>query len=377
MQTLSPTAFLKTAGRPLPPPLDGDRVTFWFSARTALWQAIAALDLPEGGGVAVPAFCCGSELEPFVHAGLQLRPYTLGSDLAPDSTSFEAALDGACAALVTHYFGFPSPLEGALAACDARSIPLIEDCAHALYAEGPVGPVGSRGAAACFSMWKSLPLPDGGALRLAKEDHPLPPPERRSTRDEVRRRTRHLLSLGLQARGGVLGMAAAAWGRRRTRHGATAPPGAVKGGDGDPYEVIRFRPEYGRAGMSRLSWRLFRTTDHAAVRRRRRDNFALLAGELAGVAGLRPLFPVLSPGASPLFFPVVVDDPPSFRHALAAKNVGAKHVWPWFHPQVAWEQFPREAELKRTTLGLPVHQELTPAGLDRLIDTVRHWGRSR
>jgi dTDP-4-amino-4,6-dideoxygalactose transaminase len=70
---------------------------------------------------------------------------------------------------------------------------------------------------------------------------------------------------------------------------------------------------------------------------------------------------------------VFVRETASFRRALAARRVAARYMWPWFHPLVPWEQFPREAELKRGTMALPVHQSLRPEEMTRIIDTIREW----
>ena len=139
-------------------------MTFWFSARAALFQAIALLGLRAGDAVALPAFCCGSEVEPFVRAGLVPRFFRVTATLDPDPKSFATALQGAAAALATHYFGFAADLEGPRAACRAAGVPLIDDCAHALYSKDAHGWLGARAEIAVFSVVKTLPVPDGGAL---------------------------------------------------------------------------------------------------------------------------------------------------------------------------------------------------------------------
>src|SRR6266508_1797738 len=130
MPTLQLTSLLPFQRRCFPPPLDRPSASYWFSARVALWQAIGALGLKAGDVVAAPAFCCGSELEPFLHAGMKLRFFSVTPELNPDPESFERTLEGASAALATHYFGFPSDLSAAAAACHKRGVILIEDCAH-------------------------------------------------------------------------------------------------------------------------------------------------------------------------------------------------------------------------------------------------------
>src|SRR5688572_2756758 len=160
-----PLGFLGRTGEgQLPSPLNGRGVTFWFSGRVAIFQAIAALGLRPGDGVALPAFACGSEVEPFVRAGLIPRFFRMTRALDPEPESFAAALEGSVAALATHYVGFAADLEMARAACRRAGVPLIEDCAHALYSRDSHGWLGAHADVAIFSLVKTLPLPDGGAL---------------------------------------------------------------------------------------------------------------------------------------------------------------------------------------------------------------------
>ena len=88
LPTLPLTAFGSTGRRQLPPPLDAPDATFWFSARCALFQSIEVLGLKAGDAVALPAFCCGSEVEPFLRGSLTPRFYRLTDTLNPEPASF-------------------------------------------------------------------------------------------------------------------------------------------------------------------------------------------------------------------------------------------------------------------------------------------------
>jgi hypothetical protein len=161
--------------------------------------------------------------------------------------------------------------------------------------------------------------------------------------------------------------------KRRVR-GAASRGGADE--PGDEAELVGFDPKEGAVGMSRCSRRLLHSTDHRTVRQRRRENYAALARGLGGLPGIEPLFPELPDGACPLFLPLLVDRPDSLARALSDRGVGAKRLWSWFHPEVPWRCFPWESRLKRSTLGLPVHQSLRAPDLTRLLDGVRDWSRS-
>jgi dTDP-4-amino-4,6-dideoxygalactose transaminase len=352
-------------------------VTFWFSARVALFQAIGALGLRSGDRVALPAFCCGSEVDPFLHAGLTPRFFRVTGSLDPEPESFKAALEGSVAALAIHYLGFAADLEVARDACRAAGVPLIEDCAHALYSKDSTDWLGSRADVAIFSVSKTLPVPDGGALvtnmqtRSSLRQGSLPP------RRLVEKRTRSLLTRHLQAHPfRPVSWVAHLPSATKKRLGL-APSEPNRSTEAGLAEVIRFDPKLDDAQMSARSLRLLVQTSHGRARSARRRNYELLLEAVRGIRGLEPLFPNLHEGTCPLALPVAVSDPDSFRRRLAAgPGLGVKQMWPWFHPSADWDDFPFEADLKRSLFILPVHQSLQSSEIDRLIATMRSWSRS-
>lgn len=362
-------ALLSYSARPLPKPFDGPETTLWTSARIALWQAIQAFGLKPGQRVAVPAFCCGSELEPFLVAGLELTFFSVADDLSPDMDSFREAIEHASAAMATHYFGLPADLSSARDMARARGIPFIEDCAHALYATDGTAPIGTAGDAAIFSFWKTVAIPDGGALYLRTGNLPAvpnPPPA-----DLISKATRHLVSRAMRSHSLAVVRGTEVL-RQRIRKGAPAPQ---QDAPKDEWHLIKFPHELTGAGMSARSLRIFRATDHGHVRDIRRRRYRELESALAGIPGIRPMVPRLDDGACPLYFPALVENGSSLRRALAAESVGVKHIWPYFHTSVPWDRFPRERLWKEQAIGFPVHQSLSDGDMARLIGTITQWSR--
>lgn len=371
MPSLPVNALLRGTSGALPPPLDRSGVTFWHAARTALWQAIRALGLERGQAVALPAFCCGSELEPFLHAGLEPRFFRATRRLDPEPESFEEAIRGASAALATHYFGFPADLAGARSACQRAGVPLIEDCAHALFARDGNDWLGMHADVAVFSLWKTLPVPDGGALVLnVAPGSPIPAADAPPARD-IARRTRRLVMHGLLSHEAsvVRGIARLTSSVKRGVGLGRRPAPR----DADVFAEGRFRPEHASTGMSARALGILRHTDPDAVRDKRRACYRRLADALADVPGLELLRPELDDWACPLFLPVIVEDVATFQARLDAARLGAKRLWLWFHPRVPWERFAFEARLKRTIFGFPVHQSLGNHEMQRLLGAVRSW----
>ena len=158
----------------LPPPLDAGRVTFYVKARNGIWQLIRALGVQEPDVVLVPSYNCGAELDAVLKAPATARFYRVDGSARVDFDDLRQAIDARTrAVLVTHYFGLPQPdLAAIVELCREHDLFLIEDCAHALYSTHAGRSLGTFGDAGIFSLWKTLPLPNGGAV-LANRPLPL------------------------------------------------------------------------------------------------------------------------------------------------------------------------------------------------------------
>lgn len=335
------------------------RTIFLESGRVALWAALRALGLESGDRLVVPAYICDSILP--APAALGVEVAFIGTDRGPrpDLAAIERALrEGARAVLVVHYFGFPATeVEDVRELCARYGAGLIEDCAQALFSQDRERPLGSTGAAAIFSAWKSLPLPDGGALVLNGPDAPgglgrLPRPAAGVT-------ARRLAYRGVGVLETALGRSPRLWllrsGSLRRRMQARMAEAVL---------VPR------RA--SRLAEAIVRGTDWRAVVARRRGNYARLAAALDGVGWARLLEPELPPGCCPLGLPILVEERERARRALLGAGVNVRAYWERLPAAVRVETFGDAHYLADRILVLPVHQSLTQR---QLCDLPRILGR--
>jgi hypothetical protein len=120
-----------------------------------------------------------------------------------------------------------------------------------------------------------------------------------------------------------------------------------------------------------VSIRLLRRLADPGVAERRRANYRTLLGALG--SSVPPPFDVLPPGASPLAFPVATARKAGLLRYLADHDVAALDLWSVPHPDLDAAHYPGAERLRRTLVGLPVHQDLRPRDLDRLIQLVRAW----
>lgn len=346
-------------GRQQWPQFDNRQVTFTHCARTAIALACRRWGLGAGDEALVPAYNCGSEVDVLLKLGLRVRMYRVDRAACIDPVHVRALCrPHTRLVLVIHYFGWPQDVRDLRGWCRERNIRLLEDCALALFSEGPDGSLGRLGDAAVFSLPKTLPVPDGGILSLPAtadgERAPLaaPPwrPLLRHTLPLLKARTLHTAE-----RLGVYPLARRLLGRswlrsRIASNGAPLP---------DMPASYYFDLRLANRGMSRLTSGLLNDVNPDVVCATRRRNYRQLQQHLADLPKVRPLFTELPAGVCPLYFPVLVAARPRWLAALHAGGIPAIGWWAGYHRQLPWADFPEARQLKDHLLALPVHQDLS------------------
>ena len=342
---LSPGVYLRRPVGRLPFPLEEPGCRLYARARHGLWRALRDSGLKPGDEVLAPAYHHGSEIEALRRAGLGVRFYEATDTLEPDEAELDALLGPRVRALhLVHYLGFPQDAPRWRAWCDARHLLLIEDAAQAWLSAVDGRPVGSFGDIAFFSLYKTVGLPEGAALVTAGT----PPPDN------------GLAGIGAKE----LGRLHRAWLAQyvpavsRLRLGV-GPQRAYDPGDdfdlGDP-----------SAPCARATPPLLKRAAAPATLRRRRVNYGVLLRRLGD--RVPPPFRELPDGACPLYLPLSVDDKPHVLAQLAQRGVRGLDLWLVPHPSLPAEEFPGAARRRQTTIGLSVHQGMTPQQLERVAE---------
>lgn len=372
LPSLAPSVLLGSSRHgALPPPLDACGVTFHVKARTGLWQLIRALGVRESDVVLVPSYNCGAELDAVLNAPATARFYRVDGSARIDLEDLRRAIEPRTrAVLVTHYFGFPQPQLAEIAdLCREHGLFLIEDCAHALYSAHLGRPLGTFGAAAVFSLWKTLPMPHGAAVVANSPLHvgggtDAPP-----------------LSVSLTPlRSSLEGHAFLRYGRAGWAAASLSSHLAQlmsRGLDSGPNSHITFDRSTANWSISPTSRRIAYRSPHAQIAPRRRENYTFLADELAGLDAASPLYTTLPKGTCPLWLPLVVDEPESLVRELARHRIGSEAFWCEFHPAFPADEFPESTYLKTHVVALPIHQDLDAHLLEHVVDVVRAWARTR
>lgn len=362
---LTPRMLLRTAKADgMPFPFNHSRVRYFYLARNGIY-ALARLWCLNAREVLFPAYFHGVELEALLQAGVRVRFYPVHQRMRVDVDEVVSRISRDTRAIyLTHYLGFPGPVEELARVTRERGLLLIEDCAHALLSGGGDRPLGSWGDAAIFCLYKSLPVPNGGALVLRSgEPSALPEGDLPSWTSSLRlvgdTLERHLQihDRGLQRR---LLKTLRAGGRRAAR---------LLGGRRVEVDTEHFEPAYALLAMSKVSHRIIAAQDFPAIVENRRRNYLQLLDSLGGIAP--PVFDGLPAGVCPLSYPLRVRNKPAVVERFLARGVDAVNMWFPNHPAGPAEPYPEVDELRRTVLELPCHQDLTPQMIERVASIAR------
>ena len=135
------------------------------SGRSALFAILKALELPSGAGVGVPLFCCPVVFEAIRFAGLTPIFIDIENDTYNMShLDLGKKQNALSAVIVPHMFGHPANMD-ALGSV-AENLPMIEDCAQALFSKRNGRYVGFSATASFFSFrsGKYISAGEGSAI---------------------------------------------------------------------------------------------------------------------------------------------------------------------------------------------------------------------
>ena len=363
-QGLSATDFVRSAA----PgnkcfPFDAPHALSFYRARNAIYHLFRALlETNPGLTVLAPDYNSGNEILAMRAAGANIRYCPVRGDMSldPDDVERYCRIHNPDLLYVIHYAGWAQPMPALADLCRRRGMLLVEDCALSLLSDLDGRPLGSFGDWSVFCLYKTLPLPNGAML--VQNGPVLESVERLKLRDagpaSVAGRTLELVVYRLRSRANSVGAAL-----QMVKRGMGRAAGALdvrRANVGD----IGFNLEDVDLAMSPLSQRLLRKLDFAEIKRRRVENYRLLA-ELLGNDVIQ-VFPELPEGVCPLFFPIIVPDKHEAAEALRARGVDAVEFWndscePGGHEMSADARF-----LRRHVLELPIHQDLTARHMEHV-----------
>lgn len=326
----------------------------WFFSRGcgALAVLLRALNVTEGATILLPSYLCGDVVSVFRSARIQTTTYSVDASARFDPAEIVRKITPATrAVMVVHYFGFPQQLNEIRTLTEQAGVLLIEDCAHALFGRFANRELGRFGDASIFSLRKTLPLPDGGALvvnnaalRPAVVTRRVPTV---TTAYAVSRLLVKTAMFQLRWRPPVA--------RDSNPHGCHHAAGGGEAGHAQ--------------AMSRAAMHLFRRADVARITAARRSQFAFYLDRLRPIA----LYQDLPDGVVPFSFPVLVKGRDGIVARLARRglsfNMGFPEAPAIVPADTAGTDLTGAQSLAAQLLELPVHQDLRSEDLEFIVDT--------
>ncbi len=346
------------------PPFDSDPVYWYYFARNAVWNAVKIFGL-EGAEVLVPSYHHGVEIEALAHAGAKPVFYRVGSQWDVDLADVAARIGPKTRALyLTHYAGFPGPAREMKSLAENHGLVLIEDCALSLLSSDGASRLGSIGDASVFCLYKTLPVPNGGALQLNGSHHYDAPILRLPPRSSVFNHAASSLLKNMEFRAGLAGR----WARTLVR--SMAHP-VVRASQVERIATgtMHFDPDHVDLGISPLAMRIGRAQHMPDIIAARRRNYLLLHDQLADLCP--PLFEDLPEGVCPLFYPLRVKHKAEVLKRLVASGIGAVDFWRDGDPACDPAEFPETVQLRKSIVEIPCHQDIDADMVHRMAAIVR------
>jgi len=374
--TLTPKAvFQGTHSKAFPEPLQGDNVEWLFCGTAATYRAVRYLHLEEGDVVLMPDYNCGIEVDGVLEAGARVEFYKVRRDASIDVDDLKRKVTSRTKAVsIIHYFGFTQNVEEILKITKSHGLTLIEDCAHSLYSMHKGRYLGTFGDLGIFSIRKTLPLTDGGALLFNTKGQVMGDPILNPSWMHTVRETIH--SVG--RRGEVeknFWMKGSSRLARMVAHRLTSGWDDTK-----PLSEVGSQDFFSVKGrlnwmMSSFSKDLLSRTNHEGVVTRRRENFLYLLKRLRSNESMYPLYNTLPDGVCPWAFPLIVRERDRVYKQMNECGIGVFRFWWWKHPLIPQEENPEATSLRTNLLALPIHQDLSEKELSVLATTLRECVR--
>lgn len=345
------------------------------SCRCAIYQYLSHINkahphLTTKPLVLIPSLHCRSQVEAALAASYTTSFYRVNRDLTvneADVVRYVQGHSGLVVLCLVHYYGFPPAGLNIRHLLNYTHHPLfiLEDGAHGLFS-----PIGHVGDASVYSLSKSLPVRDGGVLRLCQDHppiglHPTPSPWsfvaqlnpvikailKATPLYTIRSLIKTTLTRRLAARNTTVTQPNKHVEKMFTAAHANVPAAPLT-------HVV----------ISQLS----QATAH--VREYRQRNFTYLAQHVSNLPNIKPLFASyrkeFEMGVSPLAFPIITSNRDRLESRLADEGIITFAFGREPHKSLNMHDIPETQWLMDHTLALPCHQDLSQTDLQRIVTAV-------
>lgn len=349
---------LKGHSQYLPFPLGSPRKHNFYVARSGIYHLMRSLGSNGEGIVLAPDYHHGNEIAAMKAAGAKLRYYPVKKNLDLDIEAIESLCDvepKPRVLYVTHFIGWPQPMNEIHNLCRNKNLILVEDCALSFMSDFEGKPLGTFGAYAVFCLYKTLPVPNGGVLVANDTSSSFDLEAHRCPASSVTGPLSELILRWIRLRYEIPGRALFAIKRAigdiLTALGIHRMPVGDTGFDVSAVNV----------GMSPICHPLLSRFQYEWIKSARRRNFTILRDLLSGKIAI--LEKDLGLGVCPLFFPLLVKDKPTAAAALAGRGIETVEFWNQGDPE-SYRSGSHAEFLRRHVLEIPIHQDVTQEAVE-------------
>jgi dTDP-4-amino-4,6-dideoxygalactose transaminase len=356
---LNPASVLKRPTGTIPFPIQSSGSAYFYVARSGIYHLMKSLVTGRPCErapliVLAPDYHHGNEIYALKAAGAKLRYYPVKKNLDVDLDAISRLCDIQPAPSVlylTHFIGWPQPMNEIRVLCRQKNLILIEDCALSFLSEFEGRPLGTFGAYAVFCLYKTVPVPNGGVLVANDATNPSTALLQPCSAVSVTGPSVDLLLRWIRCRNEIVGSTLMAAKRTIGRTLTGAKVRRVPVGD-TGFDISNVN-----VGMSPISRALLGRFEYDRIRETRRRNFKIVDERLKGHVAL--LDKPLNEGVCPLFFPLLVKNKQAAAATLAERGVETVEFWNQGDPESDQPGSPAEF-LRGHLLELPIHQDVTP-----------------
>ena len=317
--------------------MKSQNISYFALGRNAMYAVCRILDLQKDDEILTPAWDCDGALEAFRPFKCKLifyrsDPYTFEVDIE----HLRSLISNNTKLIhIINHFGQTQDWDEILKLRKEIDVPILEDNAYSFLSGINNKKFGSFGDFAIFSLRKSLPLPDGGMLKInCGMKYKVPPKKQRWLYPPELGRTKDILLSYVKREFGLENVSLSSAFKKGRKPSKYLPPLYSNGRkDFPPWKRSLigkdFAFDYERP-MSKLSQLIFfkhftpaKLEDIAKVKRR---YYSFLADELKNVKGIQILHTELKDGVVPLCIAMLIDkNRDNILNSLQKKNIQS---WP-------------------------------------------------
>lgn len=327
---------------------DAGDIRHLMSGRCAIYLCLKDSMLTDTRRVAyLPAYTCETVSGCFVKGGYQIYYYDVDEHMVP--LFDENLISKISFLLICGYYGFTTFDTGFVKRCRKNGVTVMQDTTHTAFSMEATCPDTDYVA---VSLRKWMGVTSGGlAFKRSGTFHVtlLPPDDKHlAIRDHALQARRGYEAGGDTAlqKEGYDAFWEAEWMLREIFD--------IQEGDAQSLNAICHYP-----------------LDEAI--QKRRENYAYLLEHLPDNPAIRPVFPVLSGDACPMFFPFLCDDRQPLMDFLAANDIAPKVYWP-VPPFIEIADFPHAQYVYAHIMSISCDQRYTLEDMQRVVDTFAAFG---